>query len=553
MDARPLYRLTDLIADGAEPAEIHEAAVDAVMAAAGADRASILAFDESGVMRFTAWRRLSDRYRAAVEGHSPWVRDTKDASQILVPDTTADRSLGALRDVVLSEGIRALAFIPLVHQHRLLGKFMVYYDQPHQFSDEELEVVRTVAHHVAFGLDRARAQATIEDLLERERAARHDAERLRGEEAPAYLAAIVDSSHDAIVAKTVDGVITAWNPGAERMFGWTAAEAVGRHVTLIIPEERRAEEDDVLARILRGERVDHFETVRVAKDGRRLDVSLTVSPVRDAAGRIIGASKVARDVTGRRHAEEERMRLLASERRARAQAEALNRTKDEFLATVSHELRTPLNAIFGWARMLQSSALDDDARARAVDAIVRSASAQAHLVEDLLDLSRIVTGRMRLDLEPLDLRTVIDAALEGVRPAAHAKNVALTATLDDGVGPLLGASDRLQQVIWNLVMNAVKFTPHGGRVQVSLRRVEGSAEIVVADTGEGISADVLPHVFERFRQEDSSTTRAHAGLGLGLALVRHLVELHGGHVRAESPGKGQGATFTVTLPLMPPR
>jgi signal transduction histidine kinase len=307
----------------------------------------------------------------------------------------------------------------------------------------------------------------------------------------------------------------------------------------------------VLARLRRGERVEHFETVRVAKDGRLVDVSLTVSPVRDATGRIIGASKIARDITERRRAEAERNQLLAREQRARAEAEALNRTKDEFLATISHELRTPLNAIFGWARMLQSSEPDDAARAHAVDAIVRNASAQARLVEDLLDLSRIVTGRTRLDFERVDLKAVIEAALDAVRPAAKAKDIALLATFDPSVGPLVGAPDRLQQVMWNLVMNAVKFTPRGGRIQVSLRRSDHSAEIVVADTGEGISAELLPHVFERFRQEDSSTTRAHAGLGIGLALVRHLVELHGGHVDAESPGKGKGATFTVTLPLAP--
>ena len=352
----------------------------------------------------------------------------------------------------------------------------------------------------------------------------------------AILRALVDSSDDAIVSKTLDGVITSWNAGAERIFGWTAAEAVGRHITLIVPDDLRAEEEEVLARVRRGERVDHFETIRITRDGRRLNISLTVSPIKDATGFIMGASKIARDVTERRLMEEERERLLVSERQARAESEALNRTKDEFLATVSHELRTPLNAIFGWARMLQTVELDAETRARALATIVRSASAQARLIEDLLDLSRIVTGRMRLDFEDLDLKAVIESALDTVRPAADAKEVALIATLDASVGALRGAADRLQQVVWNLVINAVKFTPRGGRVEVSLREVSGGVEIVVADTGEGIGAGMLPYVFDRFRQEDSSRSRAHGGLGLGLALVRHFVELHGGRVSAESPG-----------------
>jgi PAS domain S-box-containing protein len=362
------------------------------------------------------------------------------------------------------------------------------------------------------------------------------------------LAAIVDSSDDAIVGKTLDGVITSWNRGAERIFGWTAAEAVGRHVRLIIPPDRWAEEDDVLARIRRGERVDHYETVRVTKDGRLIDVSLSVSPVR-SGGRIVGASKIARDVTERRRLEAERDRLLAAAQEAREEAEASNRMKDQFLAIVSHELRTPLNSILGWARLLQSGGLDEAARQRAAEVIIRNVQTQAQLVEDLLDLSRIVTGRMRLGFEPCELRALVTDALDAVRPAADAKGIALVAVPASDDGTILGAPDRLRQVVWNLAMNAIKFTPAGGRVEIGVRCGDGAAEIVVADNGVGIDPEVLPHVFEQFRQEDSSSTRAHGGLGLGLALVKHLVELHGGQVRAESPGKGQGATFTVSIPL----
>jgi signal transduction histidine kinase/CheY-like chemotaxis protein len=244
----------------------------------------------------------------------------------------------------------------------------------------------------------------------------------------------------------------------------------------------------------------------------------------------------------------ENARLLETERLARQEAEAASRTKDEFLAVLSHELRTPLNAVYGWARMLQSGRLGEAEATRALDAIVRNADAQVQLIDDLLDVSRIVTGKMRLDVREIHLETVIEAALDAVRPAAAAKGIQLAPALQPLPGPVTGDPARLQQVIWNLLINAVKFTPAGGRVQVLLRVADGQVEVAVSDTGQGIPAVMLPLIFERFRQVDSSTTRAVGGLGVGLALVRHLVELHGGSVAAESPGEGQGATFTVKLP-----
>jgi signal transduction histidine kinase/CheY-like chemotaxis protein len=245
----------------------------------------------------------------------------------------------------------------------------------------------------------------------------------------------------------------------------------------------------------------------------------------------------------------ERAQLMDRERQARSDAEAASRTKDEFLATLSHELRTPLNAIFGWARMLQAGRLDDDSFERAIDVIVRNADMQVQLIDDLLDVSRIVTGNLRLDVQPVDLPAVVRAALDAVRPAAAAKDIRLEPVLDPRAMAATGDPNRLQQVVWNLLVNAVKFTPRGGHVQVHLQRINSHVEVAVSDTGQGIRPEVLPHVFERFRQGDSTSTRAHAGLGIGLALVRHLVELHGGTVRAESPGEGKGSRFTVSLPL----
>ena len=363
----------------------------------------------------------------------------------------------------------------------------------------------------------------------------------------AHLAAIVAFSDDVIVSKTLQGIITSWNPTAERIFGYRAAEAIGKHIRLIIPPDRWAEEDEVLARIGRGERVEHFETVRRAKDGRLLNMSLTVSPIKDRSGRIIGASKVARDITERKLAEQERERLLASEKHSRAQAEEASRLKDEFLALVSHELRTPLNAIMGWASLLRMRKLDEQT-AHAIETIQRNAQTQAQLIADLLDVSRIVSGQMRLNIRPVEIATVLDAALEAVRPSASAKSIDLQTLIDPAAGPITADPDRLQQIFWNLLSNAIKFTPKGGQVQVRVKRADSHLEVIVSDTGKGIDRKLLPFVFDRFRQGDSSTTREHVGLGLGLAIVRHLVELHGGAVRASSDGEGKGAEFVVELP-----
>jgi signal transduction histidine kinase/ActR/RegA family two-component response regulator len=261
---------------------------------------------------------------------------------------------------------------------------------------------------------------------------------------------------------------------------------------------------------------------------------------------------VTKDTTSVQEVEDMRRAFLDAavlvQRRA-AEADEANRAKDEFLAVLSHELRTPLNAVYGWARMLQSGAVSQDRVARALDVIVRQSNVQVQLIDDLLDVSRMITGKMRLDVRSVDLKGVVEQALDAARPAADAKDIRIQAVLDPRAGPVSGDPDRLQQVVWNLVLNAVKFTPRGGRVQVRLQRVDSHVEIVVSDTGQGIAPAVLPFVFDRFRQADSSSRRAHSGLGLGLALVKHLVELHGGSVSAQSPGEGLGATFVVKLPV----
>jgi PAS domain S-box-containing protein len=690
-----------------------------------------------------------------------------------------------------------------------------------------------------------------------------DAHRLRQDLAPFWLSAIIESAEDAIISKSLEGVILSWNRGAQRIFGYTSDEVVGKPVTILIPDDHIDEEPTILSRLRAGDRIEHYETIRRRKDGTLIDISLTVSPIFGPGGRIMGASKIARDITEQRraqrelneaaerlnlalaaarlgdwswdaltdvvtlsdtaaemfgtepgpdmtwtqlreflHAEDRERARVAVERAAaersdydieyrlaspdaegktrwilakgralyddagrlkgmlgvvqditdrklavqtlREQREALstinelgrvisaeldlhnvvqavtdaateltgarfgsffynvlneqgesymlytlsgvpreafahfpmprntdifaptfagegtvrigdvhkdprygnnspyygmpeghlpvtsylavpvvsrsgdvlgglffghpeegvfterherivegmasqaaiamdnarlyeaaqrgraaaehaaeenerlyretqeaNRLKDEFLAMLSHELRTPLTAILGWAHMLRTGQFDENSVGNAYETIERNARAQAQLIDDLLDVSRIITGKLRLDMRAVNPNNFIDSAVEAVRPGAESKGVRIRKILDTGVISVAGDPVRLQQVVWNLLSNAVKFTPRGGLVQVRLSRVNSHVEIAVSDTGQGIVPEFLPHVFDRFRQADQKITRQHGGLGLGLSIVRHLVELHGGTVRAESEGEGRGSTFTVTLPVAP--
>lgn len=365
----------------------------------------------------------------------------------------------------------------------------------------------------------------------------------------ARLAAVVETTDDAVITKNLDGVIQTWNNGATRVFGYTAEEAIGQPILLLIPPERHGEEETILGKLRRGERIEHYETVRRRKDGQLIDVSLSVAPVRDSTGKVVAASKIARDITARKRLDAERDQLLESERTARAEAERISLSKDDFLAMLSHELRTPLNAILGWAQVLRGPNIRAEDLREGLEVIERNTRVQGQLIEELLDMSRIVSGKVRLDVKTVDLQDVVKAALESVRHAAESRGIRLKAILDTAAGPVRGDDARLQQCFWNLLTNAIKFTPKGGSVIVTLERVNSHVQVSVADSGQGISPDFLPHVFERFRQADQSTTRRHGGLGLGLAIVKQLVELHGGRVRVSSPGLGQGATFTIELPV----
>src|SRR5271166_4375587 len=354
------------------------------------------------------------------------------------------------------------------------------------------------------------------------------------------LAAIVASSDDAIIGKDLNSIITSWNFGAERIFGYSAEEMIGTSIMRLIPLDRQEEELEILSHIRRGERLDHFETMRLAKDGRQLNVSITVSPIKDSTGHVIGASKVARDITERKKTEEAMKKAMEEAKVAHSQAERANRMKDEFLATLSHELRTPLNAVLGWANILRLGKLQGEELKQGLDTIERNARIQAQIIEDLLDMSRIISGKIRLDVQRVDLPAVLNESIETLRAMAEAKGVRLQVVVDPFAGPISGDPSRLQQVFWNLLNNAIKFTPKGGKVRVVLERVNSHVEVSVIDTGEGIAPDFLPYIFDRFQQGDASTTRRHGGLGLGLAIVKELVGLHGGDVSVKSGGIGQG-------------
>jgi len=365
----------------------------------------------------------------------------------------------------------------------------------------------------------------------------------------------LSSIGDAVIATDTDGKINFINPTAEALTGWTATEAVGKpleEVFCIVGEETNETVENPFFSIKRkGLAVGLANhTALVARDGGKIPIENSGSPIKDTNGEIVGVVIVFHDVSQRRQAEREREQLLKSEQAARAEAETASRLKDDFLATVSHELRSPLSAILGWSAMLNKGKLEEATVRNALGIIERNARAQAAIVNDILDVSRIITGKLHIDSHPVEIDLLIGEAVETLRPAAIAKSITLSVALDNDIeGSIVGDSNRLRQVVWNLISNAIKFTPENGRVEISLEQVGSHAEIKVSDNGAGIDEHFLPFAFERFRQSDSSMTRAQGGLGLGLSIVRHLVELHGGMVTAQSTGAGCGATFIVRLPL----
>ena len=390
-------KLTQDISQTRTVEEIYTIALDALADGLGVSRASILLFDANDVMRFAAWRGISDRYRLAVEGHTPWLPDTPNPEPLTVPDVTLEPSLTTLLPTIRSEGIAAMAFIPLVSHGHVIGKFMLYYEEPCVLASDELLLATLIASQVAFAVARTRAEAQ-------------------------------------------------------------------------------------------------------ARSGE-------------------------------------------------AAAEEASRLKDEFLATLSHELRTPLNAILGWVQMLQAGMVAPERLRQAIEVIGRNTTLQARLIEDILDVSRIISGKLEIETVPMMVAPLIETVVRGMLPAAQAKNVELVKDASADLPMIDGDPKRLHQVLGNVLSNALKFTPGGGRIDVRATYHGGVIEIEVQDSGVGIAPEFLPYVFDRFRQADSRSIRRHGGLGLGLAIARHIVEQHHGEIRATSQGPGHGTTVHISLPV----
>jgi signal transduction histidine kinase len=386
--------------------------------------------------------------------------------------------------------------------------------------------------------------ATIKALL-RMRDAEAGLQRTR-----AMLAAVVEASPLAIIVFDQSGTMSTWNPAAERLIA--APVAVGPGVgagstTAPLPAPAFLRDAALIGALARGEAVTALEREWVREDGSKMELSIFAAPLDQSTAH--GYVAIIEDISMRKHFERERSDLLARERDARREAEAASRLKDEFLATLSHELRTPLNAVMGWASMLRQQSLDDEGRARAIEIIERNARSQQQLIGDILEVSQIIRGQLRLDMQQLDLTDVMRAAVESANPTANARRQDLRAELPADPVLIYGDRERLQQIFWNLLSNAMKYTPRQGAISVSVTLDQHDVWVSIRDTGIGIAPEVLPHIFERFRQGEQGPTREFGGLGLGLAIVRHLTEAHGGTVRAESEGVGRGSIFTVSLPL----
>jgi PAS domain S-box-containing protein len=382
------------------------------------------------------------------------------------------------------------------------------------------------------------------------RAAKKSGELLN--ETGQHLEAMVQASPLAIVVVNQKSEVQLWNPAAERIFGWRADEVIGRQIP-IVPDERLSSFHGSLQKTLAPGEVGELrgtEVLCTRKGSGSLELELWEAPLRDASGAFGLTLYILADISARKEAEQERNDLLNRAQVARLEAERSSRLKDEFLATLSHELRTPLNAILGWARLLHGGQLDPETELRAIESVERNARIQTKLVEDLLDVSRIITGKWRLETRPVDLCTSVESSIETIRATLETKDITLERELDLSVGLVMGDPSRLQQILWNLLSNAVKFTPKGGLIQVRVAREGANAAISVKDNGKGINEEFLPYVFERFRQGDGSLTRKYGGLGLGLAIARHLTELHGGTIEVQSAGHNQGSVFTVKLPLL---
>ena len=518
---RTCARLTAAISGARDVEEIYAAALDALASGLGVERASILLFDADGVMRFKAFRGLSEQYRRAVEGHTPWRPDTVNPAPIIVGDVREDPSLTSYGAVFEAEGIAAMAFIPLVSLGRVIGKFMLYYAAPTRLSPDDVQLAAVIASQVAFAVERTRT----------EQQARRSGERLRF----ALEAASMGTWDWDLVTNEVQ-----WSDNLAAIHGLPPDAFDGTFASY----EKEIHPDDrprVYASIERAlkDGVPHDVEYRlVAPDGtvRWCEGKGRVEYEHGRPARMTGVCVI---VTRRKEAELARI----------AAAEESSRLKDEFLATLSHELRTPLNAVLGWLHMLQAGDLSSERARQALDVIARNARLQAQLIEDILDVSRIITGKLEIARAPVSTSQLVDTAVAGMTPAVAAKGLQFHSDVPKTLPPIDGDAKRLHQVLNNILSNAVKFTEAGGTIELRCTADERWVGIEVQDSGIGIQPEFLPYVFDRFRQADSHSSRAHGGLGLGLAIAKHLIELHGGDIQANSQGSGTGTRMSIRLPV----
>ena len=472
-------------------------------------------------------------YRIAEFVTGEFQQISRAGETFVVADTQIDRRVNA--DKYAARQIGSLLSVPFVRDDEWRFLLVVYHTAPHVWRTDEIELLRELTTRIWSRLERARVEETVRDNQQKLNTAL-EAGRMGSWE--------VNLKNGKMTAS--DTCKTNYGRPPESEFTYQDL------TDSVYPEDRERRRETIDAAIEQGAEFEIEYRVHWLDNSVHW-VLMRGNCFTDESGVTNALAGVSIDITNRREIETEREKMLEREQELRQSAESANRLKDEFLTTLSHELRTPLNAILGWSQMLQTKQLDANEVKKALSTIERNARSQNQLIDDLLDVSRIITGKLRLDVRVVDLSVVISAAVDAARPAAEAKNIRLQTLLDPQAGPISGDPDRLQQVVWNLLSNAVKFTPKNGRVQVRLERVDSHVEIVISDTGKGIEAEFLPHVFDRFRQSDGSMTRRHGGLGLGLAIARQLVELHGGSVSAESSGENEGATFTVDLPLLPMR
>jgi PAS domain S-box-containing protein len=515
--------LTRAMGRSRSAAEIYDAALDALESGLDVRRASVLLFDPDGVMRFKAFRGISDTYRAAVEGHTPWRPDSADAEAIWVPDVSADATLAVHASTFAREGIVGMAFIPLISLERVIGKFMLYFAAPTPRNEAAVQLACIIAAQVAFALDKMRS----EDQARRSEA------RLRF----ALDAASMGTWDWDLKTNRVE-----WSDNLVRIHGLPDGSFDGTfdsYAREIHPDDRERVRASVQRALTEG--APHEVEYRIVAPDGVVRWCEGKGRVEYEDGRPVRMSGVCMMVTRRKEAELDRL----------AAAEETSRLKDEFLATLSHELRTPLNAILGWIQMVELGKLTPARTRQAIEVIGRNARLQARLIEDILDVSRIISGKLEIERETVSAHQFVDSVMAGIAPAADARGVLLEQRLSARLPAIQGDARRLHQVLNNVLANAVKFTPEGGTIVLRGDVVDRWVTLEVSDTGVGIAPDLLPFIFDRFRQGDSRSTRSYSGLGLGLAIARHLIELHGGEIAARSDGPGTGTTVTIRLPVGP--